>query len=77
MSASEIADNKWELEASRPPVKSLGAIAQIAVVGSFALIFGWILTFSLMGIFGSKKESLADRYGEMTADGKAAPAAGE
>ncbi|MCY1066735.1 hypothetical protein OV090_18315 [Nannocystis sp. RBIL2] len=78
MSASEIADNKWELQASKPPVSDVGGILQIIVVGAFTLMFAWMMLFTFQGIFGSKRESLADQYGNLTVDGKkkeAAPAA--
>lgn len=78
MSASEIADNKWELEASKPPVTNMGGILQIFVVAFFAMIFAWMLMFTAQGIFGAKRETLADQYGNLTVDGKkkdGAPAA--
>lgn len=73
MSAAEIADNKWEREAAKPPVASVGAIAQLALVSVFILIFLWILSWTVMGIVGDKKSTMADKYGEMQA-GDAAPA---
>ncbi|MBZ5713419.1 hypothetical protein [Nannocystis pusilla] len=75
MSASEIADNKWELEASKPPISDVGGILQIVVVAFFAALFGWMLMFTFQGIFGSKRETLADAYGNLTVDGKKAPEA--
>lgn len=75
MSASEIADNKWELEASKPPVSDVGGILQIVVVGFFAALFAWMLMFTFQGIFGTKRETLADTYGHLTVDGKKADAA--
>ncbi|MCY1056042.1 hypothetical protein [Nannocystis sp. SCPEA4] len=75
MSASEIADNKWELEASKPPISDVGGILQIVVVTFFAALFGWMLMFTFQGIFGSKRETLADAYSNLTVDGKKAPAA--
>ncbi|MCY1060311.1 hypothetical protein [Nannocystis sp. SCPEA4] len=74
MSTSEIADNKWELEASRPPIATIGGIIQIAVVGLFACLFVWMMSFSLQGIFGARRETLADQYSRLTVDGKPAPA---
>lgn len=70
MSASEIADNKWELEASKPPIANPGGIVQVIVVTFFAGIFVWMMTFTMTGIFGSKRETLADAYGNLTVDGK-------
>ncbi|MCA9714043.1 MAG: hypothetical protein H6713_20140 [Myxococcales bacterium] len=72
MSSSEIADNKWELEASKPPITTAGAMAQIAIIGAFTLVFGWILAFSVLGIVSPKKKTMADKYGEMNAEGGAA-----
>lgn len=75
MSASEIADNKWELEASKPPIANIGGVLQILVVGFFAAIFAWMMLFTFQGIFGSQRESLADQYGKLTVEGAgAAPA---
>lgn len=72
---SEIADNKWELSASKPPVTTIPAIAQILMMGGFALFFGYVLVFSLIGAFGAKKGGdLEQRYKNMTAEGAAAPA---
>lgn len=70
MSASEIADNKWELEASKPPVTNVGGILQIFVVAFFSLIFVWMLSFTAQGVFGAKRQTLADQYGNLTVDGK-------
>jgi hypothetical protein len=70
MSASEIADNKWELEASKPPITNLGGIVQVIVVTFFAGVFAWMMLFTFQGIFGSKRETLADAYGNLTVDGK-------
>ena len=75
MSASEIANNKWELEASKTPLKSFGAIAQIIIVGAFCLMFLYILFGAVMGIVSPPQKTMAEKYGEMTVDGKAAPAA--
>ncbi|HEY8376239.1 MAG TPA: hypothetical protein VIK91_07105 [Nannocystis sp.] len=69
MSIAEIADNKWELEASRPPVTTFGGILQIAVIFCFAGLFAWMMTFVFQGIFGEKRETLADQYGRLTVEG--------
>lgn len=74
MSIAEIADNKWELEASKPPIATAGGILQIAIIGFFAALFAWMMTFAFQGIFGAKRDSLADQYGRLTVDGKPAPA---
>ena len=75
MSTAEIADNKWEVEAAKPPVTTAGGILQVLLLVAFAGVFVWILIFTARGIFGEKKESLADAYGKMTVEGGGAPAA--
>ena len=70
MSISEIADNKWEVQAAKPPVQSVPAIAQMLLIASFAGIFAWILFGSLQGMFGAKRDTLADSYSKMTHEGK-------
>jgi hypothetical protein len=66
---AEIADNKWEVEASKPPVSSFGGILQIVIVTAFAGMFAWMLLFTVQGIFGTKRETLADQYGHLKAEG--------
>jgi hypothetical protein len=70
MSTAEIADNKWEVEASKPPVSDVGGILQILVVTFFAGLFAWMMLFTFQGIFGSKRQTMADTYGNLTVDGK-------
>ena len=36
MSISEIADNKWEVQAAKPPVSNVPAVAQMLLIASFA-----------------------------------------
>lgn len=76
MSTAEIADNKWEVEASKPPVSSFGGILQLVVITAFAGMFAWMMLFTAQGILGSKRETLADQYGNLKAEGgvKDAPA---
>lgn len=71
MSSAEIADNKWEVEAAKPPVATAGGILQVFLLVAFAGVFVWILIFTARGIFGDQKESLADQYGKMTVEGGA------
>ena len=67
MSISEIADNKWEREAAKPPTTTFSGICQILLIGAFTLIFVYILQGSLMGMFGSKREGgMSDTYGKMS-----------
>jgi hypothetical protein len=77
---SEIADNKWEASAAKPPVTTIPAIAQILMMGVFTLIFAWMLIYSLVGAFGPDKGSdLEQRYQNMKDRdaGNAAPVAEE
>lgn len=78
MSAGEIADNKWEVSASKAPVTTIPAIAQILMMAGFSLFFGWILVFSMIGAFGEDKGGdLEQRYKNMQAGGAEAAPAGE
>lgn len=73
MSAAEIADNKWELQSTKPPVSSPGGIGQILLMGGFVLLFGWLIGSSIIGIVTPKSEdgSLAGQYKNMNAEGAA------
>ena len=78
MSAGEIADNKWEASSAKAPVTTVPAIAQILMMSGFALFFGWILVFSLIGAFGENKGSdLEERFKNMKAGGAEADAPAE
>ena len=60
---SDIAGNKWEAESIRPPVFNPAGLAQIVLMGSFALFFAYIMIFSLIGALGPKSDSsLAQQY---------------
>lgn len=68
MSLAEIADNKWETEAAKPPVKTIASFAQIGMMVLFVGVFAWMLLFSIIGMFSSKGEGdLERRYREMNA----------
>jgi hypothetical protein len=56
MSAAEIADNKWELESSKPPIKDAGAILQIVLMSGLGMIFVWIIFNSLLGAVTPAKD---------------------
>ena len=79
MSSSEIADNKWELEASKAPVATMAGLAQIVVFIGFVVLFGYILSMSVVAIITPKKESsLGEMYKNMKQDGSGpAPAGGK
>ena len=69
---SEIADNKWEVEATKAPVGTVGGLAQMLLFGGFVLLFGYIVAMSLVAIVTPKKEnSLAEAYKNMGVEGKA------
>lgn len=71
MSISEIADNKWEVQAAKPPVSNVPAVAQMLLIASFAGIFAWILFGSLQGMFGAKREGgMSENYSKMTHEAK-------
>lgn len=75
MSASEIADNKWELEASKPPIGTPSGLAQIVLFMGFIGLFGYILGNSVVAIVTPKKEStLGEMYKNMRNDGSSTPA---
>jgi len=71
MSASEIADNRWELKATKPPVTSPGGLAQIVLMSLFALIFLWIMVGAVQGIIMPESEGLAGEYKNLNAAQKA------
>lgn len=70
MSASEIADNKWELQASKPPMTSAGGIAQLILMGGFCCVFLYLIIFSIIGAVTPKPEDggLAGQYKNMKAE---------
>ncbi len=75
MSAAEIADNRWELQATKPPLTSAAGLAQIILMSGFALFFVWILVGSVQGMIMPKTEGLAGEYKNLNQAGAAAPAA--
>jgi hypothetical protein len=79
MSASEIADNKWELQAAKAPVGSIGGLSQILLFIGFILLFGYIIGMSVVAIVTPKKDSsLGEMYKNMKQDGSGpAPAGGK
>jgi hypothetical protein len=51
MSVADIQDNKWELESTRPPTRTPGAIGVIIMMTCFALFFVAIIIGSVIGSF--------------------------
>jgi hypothetical protein len=76
MSAAEIADNPWELSSTKAPIATIGGLTQIILMTGFAIFFGWIITFSVVGIVTPKDEDagLAGQFKNLGAEGKAAEA---
>lgn len=62
MSAAEIADNRWEVAATKPPIASPGGIGLLVVMSLFALFFVWIVVGSVQGMIQPKGEGLAGEY---------------
>jgi hypothetical protein len=75
MSAAEIADNKWEMESTKPPVSSLSGIAQMLLMSGFAIFFTLIVVGSLIAMVSPKSEGLAGEYSKMGAGGQGEQAA--
>ncbi len=73
MSIAEIADNKWEAQAVKPPIYSAAALSQIIMMGALTLIFVFLLQGTLQGIFGETRETMADNIGKMTNEASPAP----
>jgi hypothetical protein len=73
MSMGEIADNKWETEAAKTPIKDAGGIGQVLLIGGLGLFFSWIVVMSCVAIVSPKKEgTLADQYKDLGAEAKEA-----
>ena len=79
MSAAEIADNKWELSSTKPPLNTAGGILQLLLMVGFIGLFGWLIVSSVIGIVTPKTEggSLADSYKDMNVEGTKKEAAEE
>lgn len=74
MSTAEIGDNKWEVQASKPPVATAAGLLQLLMIGAFALIFGWITFNSILGIVTPKKNDVSSIEKQFSKD---APAGSE
>lgn len=56
MSTAEIADNKWEVQASKPPVATVGGLMQLLMISGFAGLFGYLTVMSIIGAITPKPE---------------------
>ena len=59
MSTAEIADNKWEVQASKPPVASAGGLGMLLMFGGFTLLFAYLTVMSIIGATTAKNEANA------------------
>ncbi len=65
MSTADIADNKWEVQASKPPMGVTG-LSQLLVFLGFVFLFGWITVMSVVAMVTPKAGStLEDSYRNM------------
>lgn len=69
MSAAEIADNRWEAKASKPPITSAAGISMLILMSGFGLFFVWILVGSVQGMIMPKTEGLAGEYKNLNQQG--------
>jgi len=56
MSTAEIADNKWEVQSSKPPIATAGGLLQLLMFGGFTLLFGYLTVMSVIGAVSPKPE---------------------
>ncbi|MCA9649054.1 MAG: hypothetical protein H6712_15785 [Myxococcales bacterium] len=73
MSSAEIADNKWELSSTKPPLNTAGGVMQLLLMVGFVSLFGWLIGSSIIGIVTEKEEDggLAGQYKNMGVEGTA------
>jgi hypothetical protein len=72
MSVAEIQDNKWEVQAAKPPLLTAGSIGAMIMMGGFALFFVWVIIFSVIGSFTETKEMDFSKTQKAEADAAAA-----
>lgn len=66
MSTAEIADNKWEVQASKPPVASAGGLLNLLMIIGFTALFIYITAMSVVAIVTPKSgNSLENQYKNM------------
>lgn len=60
---SEIADNKWEVQASKPPVATAAGMMQLLMIAGFAGLFVYITIMSVVAVTTAKSgNSLEEQY---------------
>jgi hypothetical protein len=70
MTVAEIQDNKWELQAIKPPTTNAAAIGMILMMVGFSLFFVFLIIGSVIGSFTDTK--VMDFEGKAAAHDKAA-----
>lgn len=66
MSSAEIADNKWEVQASKAPVATAGGLMLLVMIGGFAALFLYIAAMSVVAVTTPKSGgSLEEQYKNM------------
>jgi len=65
MSMSEIADNKWESSAAKPPVSTSTGVAQIAMFIGLTVFFSWMFGSVIYAIVGPQQTKLHEKYEKM------------
>ncbi|MFO0635942.1 MAG: hypothetical protein U0168_24135 [Nannocystaceae bacterium] len=66
MSTAEIADNKWEVQAAKPPVANAGGLLNLLMIIGFTVLFIYITAMSVVAIVTPKSgNSLENQYKNM------------
>jgi hypothetical protein len=75
MSTAEIADNKWEVQASKPPVASAGGLGMLLMFGGFVILFGYLTVMSIIGATSPKPEQnrIEKQFSKPASDKPATP----
>ena len=73
MSLAEIQDNKWEVDAAKPPLKKPASIGMMIMMGGFMLFFVVVIIGAVIGSFTETKEMNFEKVTK-DAEGEAAPA---
>ena len=72
MSLAEIQDNKWEVQASKPPIAKPAGIGMLIMMTGFTLFFVAVIIGSIIGSFTETKEMDFDKKQKDPAAEKAA-----
>lgn len=61
MSVAEIADNRWEVEAAKAPVKGPVALAQMGFILAFSILILGIMAMAVMGTLRGPQQTELER----------------